>query len=101
MTPYELGIALHYHTSGVDYPWLGAPIAHQTKEWFVDNELLFHSPATGSTYYPTEKLHAFCRMLCAVPLPVQCWTDPRTGAVVKDQWQQSNDPEIQTTYVST
>jgi len=80
MTPYEINVALHYHSHVDDFSHQGAPIWDETAKWFLDNGLLvmrFHEdPAYPRIYDPTPKLHAYVEMLCETPLPVQKWIRP-------------------------
>jgi len=78
MTPYELIIILNAHASPAQpYDRKEAPIYHETMGNLVGLGLFV---TTGSElandYAPTEKLHAYAKCLCMMPLPVQNWTIP-------------------------
>jgi hypothetical protein len=84
MTPYELHIALHYHTRPCDLDDVAdTDLLGQTLANFVNNGLLTASPKEEVKFRPTDRLHAFCEMLQHVPLPVQAWTDPRDEEIVR------------------
>lgn len=91
MTPLELSICLHYHSMGEDMRWCvdenGAPIRGETMDKLMADGLLVmqarQTPIALMQYQPTPKLHAFVAMLCATPLPVHTWADPRNGTVLE------------------
>ena len=80
MTPYEIGIMLHYHCSPDDYHDMTAPIFRGTMDRFIADGLI--EPATpASPYNVTYKITAKGRYyvsegLCKVPLPVNTWRIP-------------------------
>ncbi len=87
MSPLELSICLHYHSSCEDMPWcveMGdpAPIRNSIMLGLCASGLLSTVPLPdrepGRKYWPTKKLHAFVAMLEDTPLPVEKWLDPRT-----------------------
>ncbi len=83
MTPYELCVVLHYHTHADDYFQNGTPIVDGVARDFLRDGLIVARDTEVNNkekfkrcYDPTPRLHAFCEMLCAVPLPVQVWVHP-------------------------
>ncbi len=88
MTPLELSICLHYHSSFVDAPFVTshAPVVDEVFSKLVMHGLLIKERATTThghiQFQPTPKLHAFVAMLEATPLPVNAWLDPRTKVCV-------------------
>lgn len=82
MSPLELEICLWYHSRTTDMPWIGsgAPIVDEEMDKLISMELLErgHYKDTKMNYRPTPKLHAFVELLCATPLPIQKWIDPRS-----------------------
>jgi hypothetical protein len=77
MTPFEIGIALHYYSRTVDCDEALVPIGPSTMKWFVDNGLLTeHFGDRVQHYHPTEKLRTYCDALQKIPLPVQVWVLP-------------------------
>lgn len=86
MTPLQLSICLHYHTSVTDAPWInsGAALVSGVMSGLVTDNLLIANVVGDSNspkFQPTEKLHAFVRLLCATPLPEMHWVDPRTKEI--------------------
>lgn len=75
MTPFEIGIALHYHTRCCDAEEIKVPIGPATIKMFMDEGLLVRHFDADDTqqYHPTEKLHAYVEALEKIPLPVQKW----------------------------
>lgn len=95
MTPLELSICLHYHSSCEDMPWVlgNAPIRDEVIGRLTLSGMLVHVSdlepdgfevaRPNKRYYATKKLHSFVEMLCNTPLPVQQWVDPRDNSVVR------------------
>ncbi len=91
MTPFELEIALHYHTRCCDV-WLDehggmhimTPLLEQTLQRFVEEGLLVQTekPTERMKFLPTGKLNAFCTLLQTIPLPVLRYVDERTGELI-------------------
>jgi hypothetical protein len=90
VTPYEIGIMLHYYAHVGDSPERerGAPIWSETLHDFLINGLLEPSHAPGGAVYRiTPKGRAFVEALQQVPLPEQVWITrwPTTGVIVDEQ----------------
>lgn len=74
MTPYEIGIMLHYYTSNTDYAGRGEPILPDTLNWFEGEGLLsFEGGENGPRYKITDKGRFYCDGLTNLPLPTQRW----------------------------
>ena len=75
MTPYELGVILHYHWSPNDHPDIvrRPPVWFSTMDDFTRQGLLL--PTTGgATYYKiSARGRAFVAALQQVPLPTPTW----------------------------
>ncbi|MDZ4345942.1 MAG: hypothetical protein U1E51_26310 [Candidatus Binatia bacterium] len=93
MSPLEIEICLHYHSSVNDMPWVvssGAPIVDGEMALMVENGLLTsHPDDEKQKFHPTDKLHVFVAMLEETPLPVARLIDPRNGAAVECHWNKS------------
>lgn len=77
MTPYEISIALHYHSRTDDFDHNHGMIWEPTVKWFLEQGLLEPEPPEATRRFkPTQKLHAFVEMLCETPLPIQKWIRP-------------------------
>jgi hypothetical protein len=88
VTPYEIGILLHYYCRCDDHEDMhrNPPVWRTTIERFIEDGLLRactaeeeRQRAANKTYVPqyyraTERLHAYCDALRTVPLPRQVWT---------------------------
>lgn len=89
MSPLEISICLHYHSTPGDDPWLAlnAPIKDNVMGKLVIAGLLERLVNGGINELPhfraTAKLHAYVNMLCLSPLPQQAWIDPRDESVLK------------------
>jgi hypothetical protein len=87
MSPLQLSICLHYHTSPGDAPWIKdhphLPLQSSIVTQFVDDGLLEVVHEGERMYNPTAKLHAFVKLLSQTPLPEQAFVDPRTEQVIK------------------
>lgn len=79
MSPYEIGIMLHYYASACDYPDMKAPIWHETVTRFVDNGLLKRSSREEMFSEITALGTVYCRALMAVQIPPQPRTEAYTG----------------------
>ncbi len=87
MTPYEIDIALWYHTRAEDHPQVkrlrtpegsGAGLVSDTFVMFVETGMLrclsvSERNISGILYVATDKLNAYCSALQQVPLPTQKW----------------------------
>lgn len=83
MTPYEIGILLHYYARCDDAPEINAPIGPETVKEFVDKGLLQYIPERDQAAHNpvklrlTERGYVYVKFgLCKVPLPVQEWRIP-------------------------
>jgi hypothetical protein len=83
MTPLEINILLHYHSSCLDYPDLSPPAHQDAISYCLDAGFLTMTeqhedmPVNTRLYEPTEKLHVYCDALLHVPEPRQIWAvDP-------------------------
>lgn len=77
MTPFAIGILMHYATTLGDHPVVfdNPPIWDSTRKWFLENDLLVDGrPQTA--WKATERCKAYVDFLCAVPLPVAQWVLP-------------------------
>lgn len=90
MSPFEIGVILHYHCRVGDHEIVTRPppIGPSTLDWFLKEELLrptrddeqhIDHPAVFSI---TPRGRAYVEALQALPLPVQVWVIPeRTEAI--------------------
>lgn len=82
MTPYEIGILLHYYASNsTDAPELkrGAPILAETIETFIARNLLERTDRADlclPAYRLTERGRIYVEALQRVPLPERGWVVP-------------------------
>lgn len=80
MTPYELGVLLHYYAHADDHPDLKRqpPIWEITITKFLAQALLVpHFSPDEPDYRITERGSVYVGALEKVPLPVQVWVIPR------------------------
>lgn len=80
MTPYEIDILLHYHCRGEDHEDVhrNPPVWRPTIDMFLQLDLLRQTRPEEQGRYPmvytlTERGHAYCAALEAVPLPDAAW----------------------------
>ena len=81
MTPYDIGVLLHYHCTMHDHPDLerNPPIWRPSIQWFLEERLLESTVggADDAAYRITERGRFYVdNGLCEVPLPVQEWRIP-------------------------
>ena len=77
MSPYQLGILLHYYTRADDYPDVISPppIWRETIDGFKRDDLLKDSRnEADASYEITQRGRVFVEGLCNLPLPV--WRMP-------------------------
>jgi hypothetical protein len=83
MTPYEIGILLHYYARAYDPSPeefdMKAPAWRPTIDGFLNLELIkFDQIETPRTYCLTERGRVYVEQgLMEVPLPVQSWHMPK------------------------
>ena len=83
MTPYEIGILLHYYVSPVDpddEKYARNELWSNTIEWMMDGVVLldFDKSENNRTYCLTERGRVYVEQgLMQVPLPVQSWHMPK------------------------
>ena len=75
MSPYEIILLMNAHTQpGQPYDQRNAPIYDETMERLTKLGLFDGSKEFG--YAPTDKLHAYCKIICMLPIPMQVWSIP-------------------------
>ncbi len=89
MSPLEIQIALHYHCTREDYRELTPPAQQSIIKKFMAQGFLTKLPDGidhfDMTYFPTDKLHAYCEALCKVPEPKQVWIIPTPNRSVDQE----------------
>ena len=78
MTPFEIGILLHYATCSQDHELMRdpPPIWRETMRGFIAQGMLVESSGGDVVYLKTDRLDAYAEALQLVPLPVQKWVMP-------------------------
>lgn len=79
MTPYEIEIMLHYHTTPNDHPDMGRnpPVWKPTIDGLMEKGLLLRTDRQGrSCYLATERGQVYVMALCDYPLPERAWKLP-------------------------
>lgn len=77
MTPLEISLVLHYHCTPGPHPQAHAPAVREAIERFMREDILEYDPEHARAYKVAERGRALVEMLCATPLPVVRWCDPR------------------------
>ena len=80
MTPNDIDVLIHCHTSGTVHPRYHAPAVHGSIASFVEDGILVHYE--GNQYRTTGKGQALMAMLCSTPYPVEAWVDAN-GKVIE------------------
>lgn len=84
MTPYELGVMLHYYCHPGDSPEVERkpPIWRPTINWLLAEGLLQVNADSSrdATYVLTDRGQFFCEALQQLPLPVHRWEIPHGQA---------------------
>lgn len=79
MTPHDISVLLHHHGSNAKWP-LGQTNAYKSSiNWMLAAGILEYADALPHT---TERGAALVEMLCATPLPIPAFVDPRDGKQV-------------------
>jgi hypothetical protein len=78
MTPFELDILFYYYSHADDHPVVteNPPIWVQTRDWFIDQNLLQHGGAFDRAYSITERGQFYINEVLKIPLPVRTWAIP-------------------------
>lgn len=83
MTPYEIGLILHYYYSAEDHEDIqrNPPVTRPTLLSFVEHGLLVYRhdserQVDDAMYAITERGTAYCKALQRVQLPIQIWIQP-------------------------
>jgi hypothetical protein len=84
MSPLEISILLHYHTSKTDYRGgdFDAPAVREAINNFIGNGVLVERVvgAIGDgTYEMTERGIVWVKHICSIPLPEQRWEMPKVS----------------------
>lgn len=79
MTPNDIEIMIHCHTSRAPHPRRGAPAVGESIAMLEDFGMIrFETSKSEPGYFTTtEKGAKYIEMLCQTPMPVQEWRDPR------------------------
>lgn len=80
MTPNEIEVLLHYHTSPSVHPRIDAPAVRGAIEGFLKNGIFRcgendRGLLVKALYETTDKGNALVQMLCNTPYPTQQWVD--------------------------
>ena len=80
MTPYEIRLLIHFHTTPSPYEGSDAPIYQPTIDSFIANGLI--EECDGS-YQTTDRGAAHIEQLCATPWPIQKWVN-QAGNIINE-----------------
>lgn len=81
MTPFEIDILLHFHTTPTDYPNRNSALYSSIVDIFLKNGLIVEDSA--GLYFTTARGVAHVQQLCSLPWPVSQWVD-QNGKVIED-----------------
>lgn len=86
MTPNEIEILLHCHTTPIVHPRVDAPAVNSAIEMFLGCSIITINEVidADTIYTTTDKGRALVQMLCDVEFPVQVWADD-SGKVIKSR----------------
>ena len=73
MTPNDIEVLIHYHTTGTIHPRATAPAVCNSIDIFVRKGIL--EQRDGDIYHTTKKGTALMCALCCTPDPVEAWVD--------------------------
>lgn len=76
MTPNDIEVLLHCHTSPMPHPRYESPAVKQALNKFLAEDLIADADGSHMVFTTTEKGAFHIKQLCALPLPVQQWTTP-------------------------
>jgi hypothetical protein len=77
MTPNDIEVLLHYHTSPEPHPRIHAGAVQSTLCFFHDEDILRKDNSAGNGFRTTYRGRKLVTMLCETPFPQQFWVDPR------------------------
>lgn len=75
MTPYQIEILIHHHTSSARFERDNAPLYATIVRQFIESGILETLP--DGSIRTTERGVCLVEMLCATPMPKMIWVDPR------------------------
>jgi hypothetical protein len=83
LSPSDIEVLLHCHTTPGPHPRLDAPAVQEALRMFRGCAMIEvvepkFTPGGGSAFNTTPKGDAFVKALCNTPEPVQTWTVPST-----------------------
>lgn len=87
MTPNEIEMLIHFHTSSAPHPRRNAPAVKSSTAWMLQSDLIREAPVDDGVdafmhYVTTAKGAAMIQILCDTPLPECRFVDPRNGEVL-------------------
>ncbi len=82
MTPNDIEILLHCHTTPGVHPRIDAPYVRSAIDMFVSNGII--EQREGDGYSTTSKGRALVEVLCSTPFPIEAWVDSN-GKVIEIQ----------------
>lgn len=76
LSPLAVEMLMWFYAHAEPFPNLECDAQKDILEYFLDEKLIHRVPDT-SFYRTTERGQEFVKMICATPLPVFKWLDPR------------------------
>ena len=78
MTPNEIEVLIHYHTSRTAHPRLNAPAVQAAVRMFEQTGIFEQD---NGIYHTTDRGKALVQVLCNTPFPREAWVD-ENGIVI-------------------
>lgn len=77
MSPLEIEILLHYHTTPGDYPRQDAPATKEAIAKFISHGILLDIPNDDAKYQVNRAASTvYVKAICDVHLPINIWVIP-------------------------
>lgn len=83
MTPNDIEVLLHYHSSSELHPRLDAPAVQDAINMFEDNGILHKIPHSFGLWHTTKRGEALVQMLCSTPYPTEKFINPLTNEIIQ------------------
>jgi hypothetical protein len=80
MTPNDIEILIHCHTTPLVHPRIDAPAVKESLEMMESHNLIYQE-ILEEYYLTTDKGKAYIAMLCNTPMPEQVWVDESNNVI--------------------
>ena len=82
MTPNDIDVLIHYHSSRSTHPRYDAPAVQESITDFLDQGIFVNYCDNATIFQTTELGRALVAVLCQTPFPVASFVNPWNGKQV-------------------